>query len=274
MKQLTVNGTQNFMGKSIPVVSGGFGQGKKCMSDKTIAEIHGVTTSDIRKAIGRNANRFKSMIDFVDLNSSSCGDGLFEQLGYSKQQIIQAEHIYILSERGYSKLIKIMDTDLAWEIHDKLMDEYFEMRDTVIPKFANDLEYAKVQAQKARADAMLLNAKNRTFKTLMDSISNKNLSPIAVQVFGLKSLESTFGISVGEYLPECEKTYSATEIGEMLGISANKVGKIANANNLKTEEYGVTVMDKSRYSSKEVPNFRYFAKAIDVIREIMGSEVC
>lgn len=50
-------------------------------------------------------------------------------LGYSKQQIIQAEHIYILSERGYAKLIKIMDTDLAWEVHDKLMDEYFELRD-------------------------------------------------------------------------------------------------------------------------------------------------
>ena len=167
-----------------------------------------------------------------------------------------------------------MDTDLAWEIHDKLMDEYFEMRDTVIPKLVNELEYQKVQVQKARAEAMLLNAKNRTFKTLMSSISNKNLSHIAVEVFGLKSLESTFGINVGEYLPECEKTYSATEIGEMLGISANMVGKIANANNLKTDEYGITIMDKSRYSSKEVPNFRYYEKAIDAIREKIGNTVC
>lgn len=50
-------------------------------------------------------------------------------LGYAKQSITQAEHIYILSERGYAKLIKIMDTDLAWEIHDKLIDEYFELRE-------------------------------------------------------------------------------------------------------------------------------------------------
>ena len=28
-------------------------------------------------------------------------------LGYTKQSIIQAEHIYLLSERGYAKLIKI-----------------------------------------------------------------------------------------------------------------------------------------------------------------------
>ena len=52
-------------------------------------------------------------------------------LGYAKQSITQAEHIYLLSERGYAKLIKIMDTDLAWEIHDKLIDEYFAMREII-----------------------------------------------------------------------------------------------------------------------------------------------
>ena len=44
-------------------------------------------------------------------------------------QISKAEHIYLLSERGYGKLIKIMDTDLAWEIHDQIMDEYFQLRE-------------------------------------------------------------------------------------------------------------------------------------------------
>lgn len=52
---------------------------------------------------------------------------MLQELGYAKQSITQAEHIYLLSERGYAKLIKIMDTDLAWEIHDKLIDEYFTM---------------------------------------------------------------------------------------------------------------------------------------------------
>ena len=40
MKELVLKGKQNFMGKEIPVVYGGFGEGKKCISDKTIAEIH------------------------------------------------------------------------------------------------------------------------------------------------------------------------------------------------------------------------------------------
>ena len=37
---LQISGKQNFMGKDIPVVLGGFGPDRKCISDKTIAEIH------------------------------------------------------------------------------------------------------------------------------------------------------------------------------------------------------------------------------------------
>lgn len=129
MNELKVIGKQEFMGKDIPVVLGGFGEGKKCVSDKTIAEIHNITPRDVRKAIIRNEVRFKEAVDFIDLKRWESDDHLLKQLEYTSQQILQAERIYILSERGYAKLIKIMDTDLAWEIHDKLIDEYFELRE-------------------------------------------------------------------------------------------------------------------------------------------------
>lgn len=143
MNKLTVNGKQNFMGKEIPVVLGGFGEGKKCICDKTIAEIHGMGAFKVRERISSNISRFRENIDFIDLKQSilttdtsqkqHVGDTdtseLLQELGYAKQSITQAEHIYLLSERGYAKLIKIMDTDLAWEIHDRLIDEYFELRE-------------------------------------------------------------------------------------------------------------------------------------------------
>ena len=62
------------------------------------------------------------------------------------------------------------------------------------------------------------------------------------------------------------KTFSASEVGELLGVSSNKIGRIANELNLKTEEYGIFVLDKSRSSDKQVESFRYNEKAIDVIR--------
>lgn len=132
----------------------------------------------------------------------------------------------------------------------------------------NDLEKTKLEIQKTRAEAMALNAKNRAFNTLMKSLDNKKLSPIAMQVFGLKGLEGIFGVDVGNYLPEVEKTYSAKEVGEMLGISANKVGRIANANGLKTPEYGRYVADKSKNSDKEVESFRYNENGVKVLQEL------
>ena len=54
----------------------------------------------------------------------------------------------------------------------------------------------------------------------------------------------------GEYLLPLpyigEKTYSAQEIGEKLGISANKVGMLANRNHLNTKQYGAWVNDVAK----------------------------
>lgn len=44
---IIVSGTQKFMGKEIPIVAGGFGIGKKCILDKTIAEIHNQPVTEI-----------------------------------------------------------------------------------------------------------------------------------------------------------------------------------------------------------------------------------
>ena len=65
----------------------------------------------------------------------------------------------------------------------------FKKQVTATNTSINDLEKTKLEIQKTRAEAMALNAKNRAFNTLMKSLDNKKLSPIAVQVFGLKGLE-------------------------------------------------------------------------------------
>lgn len=112
--------------------------------------------------------------------------------------------------------------------------EYFikveeKLKQTVSKK---SISSSDEKAKLLRAEAMSLNAKTRAFKTLMQSLDNKKLSPVAMQVFGLKGLEGIFGVDVGNYLPEVEKTYSAEEVGKMLGISANMVGRLANKKRL------------------------------------------
>ena len=71
-------------------------------------------------------------------------------------------------------------------------------------------------------------------------------------------------------LPKSEqKMYSATEIGDMFGITAQKVGRLANLNGLKTNEYGEFYRDKSPYSSKEIDSFRYNDKAVEQFKRLL-----
>lgn len=126
--EVRITGTQTFMGKEIPVILGGFGEGQKVMLAKVVAEIHEVETKYINKLINKNHLRFKEGVDIIDLKTGSSKE-LVLQLGFTNAQWGNANNIYLLSERGYAKLIKIMDSDLAWDIHDKLIDEYFQLRE-------------------------------------------------------------------------------------------------------------------------------------------------
>lgn len=76
-------------------------------------------------------------------------------------------------------------------------------------------------------------------------------------------------------LPEStEKWYTAGDIANELGISANKVGRIAKAHGIKapdgeSNEYGRWIFSKSKYSSREVPSFIYSEAGLDWFRQYL-----
>lgn len=90
-----------------------------------------------------------------------------------------------------------------------------------------------------------------------------------LQAYVAKEIVGKFALPLPEMAQE---TYTAEEIGAELGISANMVGRIANANNLKTEEYGKWFVDKAKHSTKEVRSFRYFDSVIPKIKAALTSE--
>lgn len=138
MNNLKVIGKENIDGYEFTGIEGGFGDGTRGMLVRDIAEIHGKPTKVINQAIGMNIKRFKSNIDLIDLKQDIFVVNLID-LGYKQNQINPAKHIYMLSERGYSKLLKILEDDTAWEIYDKFVDGYFNMRKKIK---TNDLPVA------------------------------------------------------------------------------------------------------------------------------------
>ena len=106
-------------------------------------------------------------------------------------------------------------------------------------------------------------------RTIILALEHTTLSDVAKETAIITSAETLTGISIG-YRPQIEQTtYSAKELGDVLGISANRVGRIANAHGLKTKEYGLYYLNKSQHSDKQVEHFRYFEKAIDKFKSIL-----
>ena len=103
-------------------------------------------------------------------------------------------------------------------------------------------------------------------------IEQTTLAPVAKETLLITTAETLTGISIG-YRPQIEQTtYSAKELGDVLGISANRVGRIANAHGLKTNEYGLYYLSKSQHSDKQVEHFRYFEKSIDKFKAILEND--
>lgn len=120
------------------------------------------------------------------------------------------------------------------------------------------------------AQARLKNARAREAKIYLELADKVDIKEYK-QIMYSKTTELLSGETLIP-LPKIErKTYSATDIGKVLGISANKVGGLANAYNLKTDEYGIKVWDKAKYSDKQVPNFRYYENVIPVLEKALKS---
>jgi len=66
----------------------------------------------------------------------------------------------------------------------------------------------------------------------------------ALQAHTAKTLTGDFVLPLPSR--EAEKTYSAAEIGDRLGILAHRVGAIANAHNLKAKESGAWFKGKAK----------------------------
>jgi Rha family phage regulatory protein len=127
---------------------------------------------------------------------------------------------------------------------------------------------------KARRIAVTeMNARTRQAVEMRKLAEMSGIPDTYKQVLAAKAAEVMTGQPLLP-LPKSERqTYSAAEIGAKFGISAHKVGALANDNGLKTSEYGVLVWDKSPHSAKEVQTWRYYDTVIPALAKLLGVEV-
>lgn len=172
-----------------------------------------------------------------------------------------------LTESGVYKLVFKSRKPNAEKFTDWVTDE-------VLPALhkTGSYEMPKVDKPKQdRTEIMMMNARSRMAQTYMKLAQVDTLSSTYKNVLVSKASEVLAGERIIP-LPEVKqgKAYSAKEIGDMFGISANKVGRIANQHRLKTAPFGEFRRDKSRYSSHECDTWVYFDTVIPEFERILG----
>lgn len=107
-KDIKINGLKEIERMKFHDIEGGFGEGKKAMLVKEIAIIHKKDAGRINESINNNRKRFKDNIDIIDLKGTDFAIDLVESKIYTQNSLNASNNIYLLSERGYAKLLKIL----------------------------------------------------------------------------------------------------------------------------------------------------------------------
>ena len=167
---------------------------------------------------------------------------------------------YLLTKKGCDMVANKMTGEKGVLFTAAYITAFEAMREHIFGKenaqpLNQETEQAKISFQRAELLNSIAMGYDGTYRQVL-------------QAYAAKELTGKFILP----LPRADRpTYTAQEIGNRLGISANKVGHLANKNGLKTEQYGAWFVDKSPYSNKEVRSFRYYEEVIPALQMVLGT---
>ena len=170
---LLINGAINFNGVEVKNIEGGFREGEKTVLSSDVARIHNVELKEINQSVQRNLKRFTNN-DLIDLmeekfKATASDLGLITSNGQ--------KHLYLLSERGYIKLVSCMSNsnEKKWEVMDKFIDEYFKMRKVIkeikhYEKKVFDYGQSPLFMERKNSDSQSLNFLNNAVRKEVEAI--------------------------------------------------------------------------------------------------------
>lgn len=227
--------------------------GQRVVTFKDIDLAHNRPEGTAGRNFRENRNRFIENVDYFEVNQPD----EIRRLGIERPQGGTPTKIILITESGYLMLVKSFTDDLSWQVQRQLVNTYFRAKSLPVDK-------------QKEIEARYNNSLARRANVLLKIANSPEINPRYRQILQAQASAIVAGKPLLP-LPELEqRTYSAEEIGEMLGISANAVGRLAKKHNLKTEQYGKWYHDKSRYSAKEVETFRYYENVIPVLQEVLA----
>ena len=222
---------------------------------RQVAELVDKRHSDLCRDIAKYA-------DIVSTNAELRSLDFFIESSYVDKKG-ETRKCYLLTKKGCDMVANKMTGEKGILFTATYIDKFYEMEHRLKSGTAKPLDESKTK----RLAIMERNAKVREaalWAKLAEGSSGTYQQ--VCKAYAANTLAEKDVVT----LPKVqEKTYSATDIGKMLGASKAKIGALANKNNMKCDEYGSWFHDKSPYSGKEVETFRYNSKAIEKFRSLL-----
>ena len=234
MKDLKVIGKEQVAGYEFTGIEGGFGDGTRGMLVRDIANIHNTTTARVNELINRNLKRFTNGIDIINLRTNDVAIVLNDS-GFKRNQINASKYIYLLSERGYSKLLKILEDDTAWEIYDKFVDGYFNMRKQIKEQMPmTDLEKIALLAQ---GTTQLSERIEKVDSKLDNLIENQALNATDYGSINRAVNHRVYAYASIHHIPK-------SKVGPLFKDLGNQIKQVANVGNrsrIKSKDYDMVI---------------------------------
>ncbi len=244
---------------------------EQTLTSLEVAEMIGKEHKNLLRDIDRYCNQLNKLkIELVDFfQESTYIDGKGEE-----------RPCYKITKKGCEFVVHKLTGIKGTEFTIKYINRFHNMEEA-IKEFSKQTEKQEKEVVREeqnpskpdRTEIMLMNARTRQADLYYKLSQVETLSPTYKSILVAKAAETLSGESILPLQKVERKTYSAEEIGKKFGISANKVGRIANKHNLKIEKYGEYQRDKSKYSAKEVDVWMYYDTVIPVIAKILDTEV-
>lgn len=232
------------------------------LDSREVAEMVGKRHSDLLRDI-------ETYISYISQNANLRYDDFFLESSY-RAGTGKAYKCYQVTRKGCEFIAHKLTGQKGAQFTATYINRFHEMEQALSKQDSTQVIRDNIKAKEI--EARLKNANSRQAKLLMQ-IADKIDVPEYKQVLNSYATEIITGKKLLP-LPEVERhTYSAEEIGKMLGISANMVGRLANRHNLKTSEFGKVFYDKAKYCNKQVETFRYYDNVVPILEKIIAREV-
>ena len=240
-----------FMGVKVPNLEGAFGEGKRCVLVKSLAEIHKMEVREVNQLINNNIDEFEVGVDIIDLKKQIISNDVFFKFGYTQAQIGNSKNIYLLSEQGYMALVQLMKTEKAKEIRKEFRRQYFKMREQI-----NHQEQEKAK--------LLLYIYNGGQEGV---IASKQLTEIETRPLREKIKEQEAKVEIYERFIDKGKNIDFSLFAKTLGTGRNRLMQMLRDLEILQEDTFYSMGKKFTGAKHNIPEQKYIDKGYFTVKQ-------